>query len=327
MIPAPIDLGGVSIEVPLMLAPMAGMSDLPFRETARRCGAGYAVAEMTSSKPELWDTKKSATRWSDSRESGIRVVQLLGADPEMMALAASRAEQLGAQVVDVNMGCPAKKVVGRECGSALMRDIGLVREILSATAAATSLPVTLKIRTGWDDEHKNALEVARIARDCGIRMLVVHGRTRSQGFKGSAEYGTIAEVKRCVDLPVIANGDVDSGEKALRVLEQTGADGLMIGRASYGNPWIFREILCALSGETFTAPDADELERVMLYHAALQFECYEEGDALRKIRRHVISYLNKFARRELEKSFFERIFAAKNKEEFIELVKISIRNI
>lgn len=324
---APIDLGGLCIDVPLMLAPMAGMSDLPFRETARLCGAGYAVAEMTSSNPDLWDTKKSATRWSDSRESGIRVVQLLGADPEMMARAASRAQYMGAQVVDVNMGCPAKKVVGRECGSALMRDPGLVRDILAATVGATVLPVTLKIRTGWDDDHRNAAEIALIAQSCGIKMLVVHGRTRSQGFKGCAEYETIARIKRLVDIPVVANGDIDSGAKAIQVLEQTGADGLMVGRASYGNPWIFREILCALSGLEYSPPNADELEKVMLFHSKLQFDCYEENDALRKIRRHIICYLNNFARREFEKGFFERIFAAKNKEEFIELVKISIRKL
>lgn len=284
-------LGPYSIDVPVMLAPMAGMSDLPYREVCRSLGAGYAVGEMTTSKPQFRESRKSATRWASDEESGLRVVQLLGADPVMMADAARYAVDSGADVVDINMGCPAKKVLQTACGSALLRDEALVGRILDAVVAAVSVPVTLKIRTGWDREHKNALSIAAIAEKAGIAMLTVHGRTREDGFKGEAEYDTIREVKASIGIPVIANGDIDSAEKAVRVMAATGADGVMIGRASYGNPWIFSEVSAALGfAERAVKPDSAERRRVILMHMRRHFDYYGGDRGAVTFRKHLIHY-------------------------------------
>lgn len=284
-------LGPYSIDVPVMLAPMAGMSDLPYREVCRSLGAGYAVGEMTTSKPQFRESRKSATRWASDEESGLRVVQLLGADPVMMADAARYAVDSGADVVDINMGCPAKKVLQTACGSALLRDEALVGRILDAVVAAVSVPVTLKIRTGWDREHKNALSIAAIAEKAGIAMLTVHGRTREDGFKGEAEYDTIREVKASIGIPVIANGDIDSAQKAVRVMAATGADGVMIGRASYGNPWIFSEVSAALGfAERAVKPDSAERRRVILMHMRRHFDYYGGDRGAVTFRKHLIHY-------------------------------------
>lgn len=284
-------LGPYSVDVPVMLAPMAGMSDLPYREVCRSLGAGYAVGEMTTSKPQFRESRKSATRWASDEESGLRVVQLLGADPVMMADAARYAVDSGADVVDINMGCPAKKVLQTACGSALLRDEALVGRILDAVVAAVSVPVTLKIRTGWDREHKNALSIAAIAEKAGISMLTVHGRTREDGFKGEAEYDTIREVKASIGIPVIANGDIDSAEKAVRVIAATGADGVMIGRASYGNPWIFSEVSAALGfEEKAVKPDSAERRRVILMHMRRHFDYYGGDRGAVTFRKHLIHY-------------------------------------
>ena len=284
-------LGPYSVDVPVMLAPMAGMSDLPYREVCRSLGAGYAVGEMTTSKPQFRESRKSATRWASDEESGLRVVQLLGADPVMMADAARYAVDSGADVVDINMGCPAKKVLQTACGSALLRDEALVGRILDAVVAAVSVPVTLKIRTGWDREHKNALSIAAIAEKAGIAMLTVHGRTREDGFKGEAEYDTIREVKASIGIPVIANGDIDSAEKAVRVMAATGADGVMIGRASYGNPWIFSEVSAALGfAERAVKPDFAERRRVILMHMRRHFDYYGGDRGAVTFRKHLIHY-------------------------------------
>ena len=284
-------LGPYSVDVPVMLAPMAGMSDLPYREVCRSLGAGYAVGEMTTSKPQFRESRKSATRWASDEESGLRVVQLLGADPVMMADAARYAVDSGADVVDINMGCPAKKVLQTACGSALLRDEALVGRILDAVVAAVSVPVTLKIRTGWDREHKNALSIAAIAEKAGIAMLTVHGRTREDGFKGEAEYDTIREVKASIGIPVIANGDIDSAEKAVRVMAATGADGVMIGRASYGNPWIFSEVSAALGfAERAVKPDSAERRRVILMHMRRHFDYYGGDRGAVTFRKHLIHY-------------------------------------
>ena len=282
-------LGPYSIDVPVMLAPMAGMSDLPYREVCRSLGAGYAVGEMTTSKPQFRESRKSATRWASDEESSLRVVQLLGADPVMMADAARYAVDSGADVVDINMGCPAKKVLQTACGSALLRDEALVGRILDAVVAAVSVPVTLKIRTGWDREHKNALSIAAIAEKAGIAMLTVHGRTREDGFKGEAEYDTIREVKASIGIPVIANGDIDSAQKAVRVMAATGADGVMIGRASYGNPWIFSEVSAALGfAERTVKPDSAERRRVILMHMRRHFDYYGGDRGAVTFRKHLI---------------------------------------
>ena len=284
-------LGPYSIDVPVMLAPMAGMSDLPYREVCRSLGAGYAVGEMTTSKPQFRESRKSATRWASDEESGLRVVQLLGADPVMMADAARYAVDSGADVVDINMGCPAKKVLQTACGSALLRDEALVGRILDAVVAAVSVPVTLKIRTGWDREHKNALSIAAIAEKAGIAMLTVHGRTREDGFKGEAEYDTIREVKASIGIPVIANGDIDSAQKAVRVMAATGADGVMIGRASYGNPWIFSEVSAALGfAERAVKPDSADRRRVILMHMRRHFDYYGGDRGAVTGRKHLIHY-------------------------------------
>lgn len=286
-----LKIGPHEIAVPVAVAPMAGMTDMPFREICREMGAGYAVGEMTASKAELRDTKKSQTRWACEGESGLKVVQLLGADPAMMADAARYAADSGADVVDINMGCPAKKVLQAACGSALMRDEALVARILEAVTAASPVPVTLKIRTGWDGEHRNAVEIARIAEAAGIALLTVHGRTREQRFTGHAEYKTIARVKAAVSIPVIANGDIDSGARAKAVLEATGCDGVMVGRASYGNPWIFSEAAFALGyRDYFEAPCLAERERVVLEHLDRHVDFYGESE-LRQFRKHLRHYL------------------------------------
>lgn len=281
----------------LMLAPMAGFTDLPFRSLCRRFGADYAVAEMTASREDLRAREKSRTRWVEPGERGLKVVQLLGADPAVMAEAARAAEADGADVVDVNMGCPAKKVLSRECGSALMKDPVLARGILEAVAGAVKIPVTLKMRTGWDREHRNAVAFARMAEAAGAAMLVVHGRTRADGFKGAAEYETVAQVRRAVAIPVVANGDVDSGAKALAVLAQTGAAGLMIGRAAMGRPWIFAEVRAALEGRPYTPPSAsaEGLLRVILDHRAEHFDYYDARRAMRLFRKHLAHYLKPLA--------------------------------
>ena len=284
-------LGPYSVDVPVMLAPMAGMSDLPYREVCRSLGAGYAVGEMTTSKPQFRESRKSATRWASDEESGLRVVQLLGADPVMMADAARYAVDSGADVVDINMGCPAKKVLQTACGSALLRDEALVGRILDAVVAAVSVPVTLKIRTGWNREHKNALSIAAIAEKAGIAMLTVHGRTREDGFKGEAEYDTIREVKASIGIPVIANGDINSAQRAVRVMAATGADGVMVGRASYGNPWIFSEVSAALGfAEKAVKPDFAERRRVILMHMRRHFDYYGGDRGAVTFRKHLIHY-------------------------------------
>ena len=255
-----------------MLAPMAGMSDLPYREICRAHGAGYAVGEMTTCQPQFRTSRKSATRWACDAELGLRVVQLLGADPAMMADAARYAEDSGAQVVDINMGCPAKKVLQTACGSALMKDEALVARILEAVCAAVSVPVTLKIRTGWDREHRNALAIA--------------------GIRGEAEYETIRTGKAAVSIPVIANGDIDSGEKARRVMALTGADGVMIGRASYGNPWIFSEVGAALGHlPERKAPGLEERHAVICDHMRRHFDYYGGARGAVTFRKHLSHYL------------------------------------
>lgn len=283
-------LGPYDIERPIALAPMAGITDLPFRTICRECGAGYAVGEMVASRADLRQSPKGATRWVEAREAGLRSVQLLGADPAVMADAARAAEEAGADVVDVNMGCPAKKVLSAACGSALMKDEALVERILRAVARAVSIPVTLKIRTGWSPERRNAVEIARIAQDAGIAMLAVHGRTRADGFRGEAEYETIARVKAAVSIPVLANGDIDSGAKARAVLAATGADGVMIGRAALGRPWLFGEVAAALGFAPAEPFGAEAKRRAILRHMRLHFDYYEGRRGAASIRKHLSYY-------------------------------------
>lgn len=281
-------IGPYRIEPALVLAPMAGVTDRPFRQLCKRLGAGLAVSEMTASDPSLWSTEKSRTRLDHDGEVAPIDVQIAGYDPQMMAAAARFNVEHGAQIIDINMGCPAKKVCKRDAGSALMRDEKLVAEILAAVVQAVDVPVTLKTRTGWARAHRNGPVIARIAEDAGIAALAIHGRTRQDKYLGHAEYDTIATIKASVSIPVMANGDIDSPEQARHVLQQTGVDALMIGRAAQGNPWIFGEIEHFLrTGEHAPPPPADEVCAVMLEHLDGLYGLYGERRGVRIARKHI----------------------------------------
>ncbi|QTN44092.1 tRNA dihydrouridine synthase DusB [Ectopseudomonas mendocina] len=285
-------IGPYTLPNRLILAPMAGVTDRPFRQLCRRLGAGLVVSEMVTSDVRLWNSRKSSLRLLHAGDPEPRSVQIAGGDPQMMADAARKNVELGAQIIDINMGCPAKKVCNKAAGSALLRDEPLVREILDAVVGAVDVPVTLKIRTGWDRENKNGIIVAKIAEDAGISALAVHGRTRADLYTGEAEYETIAAIKQAVSIPVFANGDIDSPEKAKAVLDATGADALLIGRAAQGRPWIFREIEHYLrTGEILPAPSLLEVERILLEHLAALHAFYGELMGVRIARKHVGWYL------------------------------------
>ncbi len=257
-----MQIGPYSLRNNVFVAPMAGVTDRPFRQLCKELGAGYAVSEMAASNPRLWASEKTARRIDHAGEMEPKAVQIAGADPAMLADCAQFNVERGAQIIDINMGCPVKKVCNSWCGSALLQDEELVARILEAVVGAVDVPVTLKFRTGWDRQNKNALNIARIAEDSGIAMLTLHGRTRADGYSGSAEYDTIAAVKAAVTIPVVANGDITTPEKARAVLAATGADAVMIGRAAQGRPWIFREIDHFLrTGEHLPAPSVAEVRR------------------------------------------------------------------
>lgn len=276
----------------LVVAPMAGVTDRPFRQMCRRLGAGMAVSEMTTSDPSLWHTPKSRSRMNHTGESEPIVVQIAGADPAMLAAAAQHNVEHGAQIIDINMGCPAKKVCNAMAGSALLGDEPLVERILKRVVDAVDVPVTLKIRTGLDPDNKNALTIANMARDNGISALTIHGRTRAEKYGGQAEYRTMARVKETVDIPLIANGDIDGPAKALEVLEMTGADGLMVGRAAQGNPWIFGEILhFARTGTPLPRPSADTMRDTALRHVQALHQFHGEHRGVRIARKHISWYL------------------------------------
>ena len=289
--PPPLQIGPHRIPTPLLLAPMAGVTDRCFRMLCRRLGAGLAVSEMTHADPKLRGTPKSRTRHDHEGESAPIAVQIAGAEPEMLARAAQHNRAHGAQIIDINMGCPAKKVCRREAGSALLADERLVARILRAVVRAVDCPVTLKMRTGVDPGRRNAVHVARIAEDAGIRMLSVHGRTRVEAYRGRAEHATVAAVKAAVGIPVIANGDIDGPEAARRVLQATGADGLMIGRAAQGRPWIFGEIAAALRGEPQPAPPTSaQIGGWLLEHLEALYGLYGERGGVRIARKHIRWY-------------------------------------
>ena len=285
-------IGPYTLPNQLILAPMAGVTDQPFRQLCRRLGAGMVVSEMVTSDMRLWNTRKSSLRMVHEGDPEPRSVQIAGGDAQMLAEAARRNVELGAQIIDINMGCPAKKVCNKAAGSALLKDQALVREILQAVVAAVDVPVTLKIRTGWDRQNKNGVEVAKIAEDAGIVALAVHGRTRADLYTGEAEYDTIAAIKQAVSIPVLANGDIDSPQKAKAVLAATGVDGLLIGRAAQGRPWIFREIEHYLrTGEQLPAPGLFEVERILLEHLTALHAFYGDVMGVRIARKHVSWYL------------------------------------
>ncbi|MEJ2060920.1 MAG: tRNA dihydrouridine synthase DusB [Gammaproteobacteria bacterium] len=287
-----MQLGPYIFETPLALAPMAGVTDAPFRNLCRRLGADLATSEMLTSDRRLWSSAKSRTRLPSDDEPEPRSVQIAGADPHMMAEAARANAALGAEIIDINMGCPAKKVCNQAAGSALMQDVARVEAILRAVVEAVDLPVTLKMRTGWDRDHRNGVEIAQIAETIGIQALAVHGRTRADAYRGEAEYDTIRAIKAAVSIPVLANGDIDSPLKAREVLDHTGADGLMIGRAAQGNPWLFREIRHYLtSGDILPSPTRDEICTTLIAHVQGLHALYGIPRGVRVARKHIGWYL------------------------------------
>ncbi|MDO9402856.1 MAG: tRNA dihydrouridine synthase DusB [Polaromonas sp.] len=290
-----MNIGPYALPNNLFAAPMAGVTDRPFRQLCRQLGAGYAVSEMVTSRRDLWDTLKTSRRANHDGEAAPIAVQIAGTDAQMMADAAAYNIDRGAQIIDINMGCPAKKVCNKWAGSALMQDETLALEIISAVVAASAprdVPVTLKMRTGWAQTHKNALSIARAAESAGVQMVTVHGRTREQGYKGLAEYDTIAEVKAALRIPVVANGDITTPEKARDVLAYTGADAVMIGRAAQGRPWIFREIAHFMATGTPLAPPlVAEVRRLLLDHLVDHYELYGEHTGVRSARKHIGWYV------------------------------------
>jgi len=290
-----MQIGPIALENRLFVAPMAGVTDRPFRTLCRALGAGYAVSEMVTSRKDLWKTLKTSRRADHIGEPGPISVQIAGTDAAMMAEAAHYNIDRGAQIIDINMGCPAKKVCNKWAGSALMRDEPLALEIVQAVVAAAAphgVPVTLKMRTGWSEDHRNAVKLARDFEAAGVQMLTVHGRTREQGYRGAAEYDTIAAVKAAVRVPVVANGDITSPEKAREVLAATGADAVMIGRAAQGRPWIFREIGHFLAHGTHLAPPlVAEVRRLLLDHLQEHYVLYGEFTGVRTARKHIGWYV------------------------------------
>ena len=290
-----MQIGPHSLPNRLFVAPMAGVTDRPFRQLCRGFGAGYAVSEMVTSRRDLWHTLKTSRRADHTGEPGPIAVQIAGTDAAMMAAAAAYNIDRGAQIIDINMGCPAKKVCNKWAGSALMQDEALALQIIEAVVAACAphgVPVTLKMRTGWCAQVKNALNIARAAESAGVQMVTVHGRTREQGYKGAAEYATIAAVKAALRIPVVANGDIDSPHKAQAVLRATGADALMIGRAAQGRPWIFREIAHYLhTGALLAPPLVLEVRRALLAHLQDHYGLYGEFTGVRSARKHIGWYV------------------------------------
>ena len=290
-----MNIGPYSLANRFFVAPMAGVTDRPFRQLCKQLGAGYAVSEMVTSRKDLWNTLKTSRRANHDGEPGPIAVQIAGTEPLMMAEAAAYNIDRGAQIIDINMGCPAKKVCNKWAGSALMQDEALALSIVDAVVTACAphgVPVTLKMRTGWCQSHKNAVVLARAAEQAGVQMITVHGRTREQGYKGHAEYDTIAAVKAAVRVPVVANGDIDTPEKAQQVLTATQADAVMIGRAAQGRPWIFREINHFLTTGTHLAPPlVAEVKQLLLDHLQDHYSLYGEFSGVRTARKHIGWYV------------------------------------
>ena len=303
-----ITIGEHKIANRTILAPMAGVTDLPFRQLCRQLGAGLTVSEMITSDTRLWKSRKSQQRLIHKDEPSPRSVQIAGSIPEMMADAAQQNVDLGAEIIDINMGCPAKKVCKRAAGSALLQDETLVAEILNSVVSAVNVPVTLKIRTGWDEQHRNALNIARIAEDSGIQALAIHGRTRACRFKGHAEYDTIAKVVQQTSIPVFANGDIKTPQQAKQVLDHTGAAAVMVGRAAQGNPWLFNQINHYLAHGTMPdMPTDNELITVISQHIEAIHKHYGEYLGLRIARKHVGWYVSSLPNGEAFRKYFNRL--------------------
>jgi tRNA-dihydrouridine synthase B len=286
-----INIGPVRIEDPVILAPMSNVTDLPFRRLVKRCGAGLVVSEMIASQAMIRQTRRTLKMTESRSDERPLAVQLAGCEPEVMAEAARLNQDRGVAIIDINMGCPVKKVVNGHAGSALMRDETLAARLLEATVKAVEVPVTLKMRTGWDELNRNAPRLARIAEDCGIKMVTVHGRTRNQKFAGSADWPFIAEVKAAVGIPVIANGDVRTVDDAKRILEESGADGVMVGRGCYGRPWFLNQVIHFLKrGERLPDPPLAEQMAILLEHHEAMLAHYGSEHGVRIARKHVSWY-------------------------------------
>ncbi|HCS27830.1 MAG TPA: tRNA dihydrouridine synthase DusB [Spongiibacteraceae bacterium] len=313
-----IRIGHFSLPGRAVLAPMAGVTDLPFRRICRQFGASLTVSEMVISNAELRDSRKTRLRLAHD-DGAPKAVQIAGADPAEMAAAAKYNETLGAELIDINMGCPAKKVCRREAGSALLRDPALVKAILEAVVSAVSVPVTLKFRTGWSPEHRNGVEIAAIAEDAGIQSLAVHGRTRACRYNGQAEYDTIAAIKQRVSLPVFANGDICTPQQARDVLAYTGADGVMIGRGAQGRPWLFREINHYLAtGELAEPVSRQEFCTTLESHVRALHQFYGERQGLKIARKHLSWYLQGTAGTESVRKHFNGLLSAREQLDAIE---------
>lgn len=290
-----LTIGSLTLPNNLVLAPMAGISDRPFRELCQSFGAGMCVAEMLTSDTRLWQSRKSSLRLPDLSDQEPRCIQITGTEPEQMAQAARQCVELGAQLIDINMGCPAKKVCNKAAGSALLKDELLVARILHAVVAAVAVPVTLKIRTGWDEQHKNFLQIARLAEQEGVSALAIHGRTRADRFNGHAEYDSIALAKQAISIPVLANGDICNPQQARHVLDYTNADGLLIGRAARGRPWVFAEISHFLQTGTMATPmQLAEIKQILSVHLAKMHSFYGPVMGVRIARKHIFWYLGDY---------------------------------
>lgn len=312
-------IGPYAIDSQVILAPMAGVTDQPFRNLCRQLGAGLVVSEMVTADTRLWNTRKSSLRLNHQGEAEPRSVQIAGGDPHMMADAARMNAERGAQIIDINMGCPAKKVCNKAAGSALLKDEALVAEILRSVVAAVTLPVTLKIRTGWDLEHQNGVTIARIAEDAGIKALAVHGRTRSCGYKGEVEYDTIRRIKQAINIPVFANGDITTAARARDVLDYTGADAVMIGRGAQGRPWIFREIEHYLrTGELLPGPELAQIRGILQDHLRALHAFYGEHMGVRIARKHVGWYLQSQPQGSTFRQLFNQLESAVDQVEAID---------
>ncbi len=309
-----LQIGPYKLSSNIVMAPMAGVTDRPFRQLCRRFGAGLAVTEMISADSRLWHTRKSRQRMDHKGECSPRAVQIAGSDPQMMAQAAALNVAQGAEIIDINMGCPAKKVCKKAAGSALMRDERLVGKILRAVVeSVVDVPVTLKMRTGWDDKDKNAVTIARIAEQCGIKTLAVHGRTRACGYQSDAEYDTIAVIKQAVSIPVLANGDIDTPEKARQVMEYTDVDGVMIGRAAQGRPWIFNEMDFFLrTGKHLPPKPLIEQFQIVRGHLETLYGFYGEPMGVRIARKHIGWYLKQSRNAEHFRASFNRLETAED---------------
>lgn len=314
-----IQIGSYTLPSCTVLAPMAGVTDRPFRQLCKRFGAGLVVSEMITSDSRLWNSRKSQWRMNHQGEQEPRSVQIAGADPIMMAEAARLNAENGAQIIDINMGCPAKKVCKKAAGSALLADEPLVKNILQAVTQAVDIPVTLKIRTGSSPEQRNGLAIAKLAEDCGIKALAIHGRTRSCKFHGVVEYDTIAEIKQAISIPVFANGDITTPEKAKAVMEYTGVDGVMIGRAAQGKPWIFQQINTFLAtGKLLAEPETESIKSILLEHLAALHHFYGDFMGVQIARKHVGWYLKEHNNTEPFRKHFNSLIDAQQQIEAIE---------